>query len=568
MAYTPTNWKNRTIEKPNTFRMQNNPDGTVTLIPVTGTVIESGTPVNAANLNNLEDGVFEAHTQLADKANIYKKVDLSYFLLQNSKVIVVTGDSLSFNSYTFGTVKSEAILCDVGILSWSFLLRDAIHRNDPWFVEAEKILYRFIKSDSTFYYNNATIYKVPFNGKVLDFVTKQNTETFIVSYKHENPNNKAVLYMVCNPLANSCRFDVYVDDVLQKTVDINGIGKQNGGFELLPIELNLNAGVIHEIKLTNFVQTASSPAANNEMQVFLCGIGTKYTPVYLTGFGGKTSQWLLDNIQDRILQYNPDLVLITIGANDLWAGISAVQHEANLRNICTQIRTQNSNTQILLMTSTPQHNPNNIEDTTSPYGAYSLIRPYCDAMEKVAIDFGCYFVDLFKVFDNIPISLWRYDNVHMTHYGNTILARNVIQTLMPQAVHDKKMVDSDLTFTNSVFNLESIKGNAFIQSPNVSGIFTVVFQSKNLPLLKAVKVDDSTIRIYTKYITPWNLVGFFNDIAVSQYQSFSLNIEVKQVNFTYEYFEFKLINKTTNAYTTSSDWTTYASSFKFKVIFY
>lgn len=518
--------------------------------------------------DNLPDRLDDYSSSLVEKANINKKIDLSYILQQNGIVIVGTGDSLNFNSYTFGTTKSEAALCDVGILSWSFLLRDAIHRNDNWFIEAEKILYRFVKSDSVFYYNDTDLYKMPFNGKVLNFVAKQNTETFIISHRHDNPNNKVILYMTYNPLNNCCSFDIYVDDVFQKNVNTKGTGKLNGGFEILSIELPVNRGAIHEIKLTNFVQTAASPQAGNVMQIFLCGIGTKYTPVYITGYGGKTSQWLLDNLNDRILQYNPDIVLITIGANDPWNGISAAQHETNLRNICTQIRTQNPNAQILLMTSTPQHNPNNIEDTTAPYGAYSLIRPYCDAMEKVAIDFGCYFVDLFKVFDNIPISLWRYDNVHMTHYGNTILARNVIQTLMPQAVHDKKMVDSDLTFNNSIFSLEPIRGNAFIQSPDTNGNFNIVFQSKNIPLLKAVKVDDSTIRIYTRYITPWNLVGLVNDISVAQYQSYGINLILKQVNFTYEYFEFKVINAATNAVTTSTEWTTYASSFKFKVIFY
>lgn len=60
MAYTKTNWKDRAVERPRTYRMQNNPDGTVTLIPMPGTVYEPGTPVNAPNLNKIEQGIANA----------------------------------------------------------------------------------------------------------------------------------------------------------------------------------------------------------------------------------------------------------------------------------------------------------------------------------------------------------------------------------------------------------------------------------------------------------------------------------------------------------------------------
>lgn len=57
MAYNPTIWKDRAVEKPRTYTIQNNPDGTVTLIPAPGAIVEPGTPVNAANMNKLEQGL-------------------------------------------------------------------------------------------------------------------------------------------------------------------------------------------------------------------------------------------------------------------------------------------------------------------------------------------------------------------------------------------------------------------------------------------------------------------------------------------------------------------------------
>ncbi|CQR51490.1 hypothetical protein [Paenibacillus riograndensis] len=57
MAYNRTTWEDREVETPRTYTLENNPDGTVTLVPAEGTILAAGTPLNAANLNNLENGV-------------------------------------------------------------------------------------------------------------------------------------------------------------------------------------------------------------------------------------------------------------------------------------------------------------------------------------------------------------------------------------------------------------------------------------------------------------------------------------------------------------------------------
>jgi hypothetical protein len=68
MPYEKTSWKDRQIQNPNTFTLQNNADGTTTLIPQPGIVTEQGTPLSAANLNKMEQGIEDAHLQKANKA--------------------------------------------------------------------------------------------------------------------------------------------------------------------------------------------------------------------------------------------------------------------------------------------------------------------------------------------------------------------------------------------------------------------------------------------------------------------------------------------------------------------
>lgn len=64
MAYVRTIWKNREVERPRTYEKIENPDGTITLIPSEGTIIEEGTPIIAANMNNIEQGIEAAHNAI------------------------------------------------------------------------------------------------------------------------------------------------------------------------------------------------------------------------------------------------------------------------------------------------------------------------------------------------------------------------------------------------------------------------------------------------------------------------------------------------------------------------
>lgn len=57
MAYTPTNWENREVEKPRTYIMTDNGDGTITLTPAEGQIFSAGTPLDAVNLNKIEQQI-------------------------------------------------------------------------------------------------------------------------------------------------------------------------------------------------------------------------------------------------------------------------------------------------------------------------------------------------------------------------------------------------------------------------------------------------------------------------------------------------------------------------------
>lgn len=59
MTYVKRVWKDRAVEFPNRYTKSGETSTEVTLVSNPGIVTESGTPLNAANLNNIEEGIGE-----------------------------------------------------------------------------------------------------------------------------------------------------------------------------------------------------------------------------------------------------------------------------------------------------------------------------------------------------------------------------------------------------------------------------------------------------------------------------------------------------------------------------
>lgn len=64
MEYNRTNWQDHVTEFENRYREVENPDGTITHEPIEGEIIQQGTPINAANLNNMEEGIEQAYDEI------------------------------------------------------------------------------------------------------------------------------------------------------------------------------------------------------------------------------------------------------------------------------------------------------------------------------------------------------------------------------------------------------------------------------------------------------------------------------------------------------------------------
>jgi hypothetical protein len=66
MVYAKKTWSDRVVERPLTYTMQTNADGSTTLIPAEGSVVAAGTAITAAALNNMENGIANAVERTGD----------------------------------------------------------------------------------------------------------------------------------------------------------------------------------------------------------------------------------------------------------------------------------------------------------------------------------------------------------------------------------------------------------------------------------------------------------------------------------------------------------------------
>ena len=102
MRYIAKNWVNRSKQYQNRFKMKTNTDGTVTLTEVPGINIP-GTPVNAANMNNIENGVYQISQDIDGDATVLtlRNLNLNILDLAAELEMFKTSELTGVDSYLF-----------------------------------------------------------------------------------------------------------------------------------------------------------------------------------------------------------------------------------------------------------------------------------------------------------------------------------------------------------------------------------------------------------------------------------------------------------------------------------
>nr|DAO32551.1 MAG TPA: hypothetical protein [Caudoviricetes sp.] len=123
MAYVKNTWVDQKVQRPKTYNFTNNDDGSTTLIDAFGNVEELGTPVNADNMNHIEDGLANVGMWTYNSTLEYNKDDAVIAIIDDKFVLYKSlqnnnkGNALTNTDY-WEEVKlggsSGLEVCDIG----------------------------------------------------------------------------------------------------------------------------------------------------------------------------------------------------------------------------------------------------------------------------------------------------------------------------------------------------------------------------------------------------------------------------------------------------------------------
>lgn len=325
--------------------------------------------------------------------SFYNVRNLSYLFNQDCSV-VITGDSLAYNRYDFiEEPKENAWDCPSAMKSWSFLLRDfLITRSNGWIPACDLEIESPDISTFTFKKQNQ---RLPFSNQL----PMENAGIVI------NTLNEATIKIKGCP-ENLCFLTQPTKAALFETITevVDLTGNQNYHSGTYYKWIKSTTGILEKVSKGCLVQLAG--AANYK------------TEVYLTGSGSKTAEWMLENFDDRIAKYKPNLVVLIIGANNRRMN-DPVSFKAALYNLLDNLKDRS---EVILIS--PPHS-----STTDPpagvdfiyTGNKKITEPILNILKKAAFDFNFPYIDLFEFFSGIPDNTWRFDNTHFTKKGNLIL---------------------------------------------------------------------------------------------------------------------------------------------------
>ena len=475
--------------------------------------------------------------------------------------VVITGDSLSYNHQDFDAVaRQNAEDCFPGMNSWSFVIRDAIIRSSG-FVHADEIQYLMSTGVSKLGQIGSAQFINPFNGRLNVFRATAQTDSLKFYYKHSGPQNKAYMWFLKNPLDTGCSFEVKVNGASQVPVWNTGgttISDPYQGYELHLLEIpNVpNSGIWSTIELTDFIGTASVPDPTNR-DVYFMGIGSNAVNIKQTGRGGQSSQWIVDNLAEKVTDFTPDLTIITIGANDPWAGNpqglqTVSDYIDNLNTIFDGIEAANSNARILLI-SPPLTNESIILNST-------MIK-YIKAAREVAYKRGTGFIDVNELFSNAPTELYRFDSIHYSKQGNSMLA-NRVADIIGLELSDE--LDCVLSYGQYPFSEpDPVKERIFSAYDGANFSRVVLRADPSLDVVASItKENDYSIRV-TINIDP----QLYGNISIKQFDANGAQkITASPQNYFNGFVLFQL-RKQDGSQLIAADWVTYLSSLKFIVEF-
>ncbi|MEL4243339.1 phage tail protein [Shewanella xiamenensis] len=515
------------------------------------------------NISGLGDKIKELQVaeDLKEKTEL---IDLST-ILRSGSTIVLGGDSLSFMPFDWPVPVYQldyAWKNSPGLMSWSHMLKDLIHRYDVNFVHSDQI--PVLKhGDAVLKINPSTEtdkYFLPFNNRYVGITAKNNSDVIRFTVPVKKKSNNLRIYLINNhEVEKNGKFDIRVSvypysEWVNKGTIITGGRQKFLGLEPFTYDIgdNFEGNYPVLVEFYNFRKENGDVPDSNGVSTKVQAFGEKKTEVKLTGRGGYTSSQILSEFDEMVTDYSPNLIILTIGANDRALGVNSSDVIANIKNMVSRSRANDNKCEIILMTTTKATNqgfaPEDVKNGEK-------MKDWLDKIKAAALSLGCRYFDLYSLFDNVDMDLWLFDNVHLTKIGNEILFNSFAKKYFQDAVKysNPELYKTEFQLANFEIDQNDLSmvpsGNITIQFNEAENKYYTVDGTDSVAAISSVeKVDDYIIRINSNYQIGTNINygrGRNNkkiNISISQLGISQITITARVHKIGENYIEFFILN--------------------------
>lgn len=152
-----------------------------------------------------------------------------------------------------------------------------------------------------------------------------------------------------------------------------------------------------------------------EKELYTLGYDVK---VFNSGYSGETTTGALNRV-DWVLSLNPDIVIITIGANDAMRGINLSITKKNIANIIEKFKKEN-----VTIILSGMKIFENLGD--------SYVQEFEQIYPQLADEYGVEFIELFLAGVEADPKLNNEDQIHPNKEGYSIIVKNnILPKLIP-----------------------------------------------------------------------------------------------------------------------------------------
>jgi hypothetical protein len=159
----------------------------------------------------------------------------------------------------------------------------------------------------------------------------------------------------------------------------------------------------------------------------------------------------------------------------------------------------------------------------------------------------------------------------MKKYGNTILVKSILKTIMPNGLYPKDLLDANLIqYSGYHFNIRrpQISGFASVKWNTSTSVFDIISQTEDSAISAVTKVNDYTIQITFKHNIDIGkpLFTFSRLPNIVQYATSSPLFLTRLYSLSLNTLSF-IIYKTDGTLVTATDYTNSPNAFYFVLSF-